>query len=328
MDLLLKASPPEAEIAIVYNPLSHMVGGQQTFTSEGQPIGYNTLSESLQGIHRAFFEQGIKVDFLHVRDLKDRASRYRLVIVPYPVMISQPYVQELIKYVEQGGTLLTEARCGWIDEKGFAFPVIPGGGLDKVLGCREIRLLPVQKTGKMIVREAHPALPRLKAGDVLDTVFFEESFEITDKKAKVLAYSQDGKPMVVLSPYEKGQAIIAGSFIGSAYHHFGNENNGKFLTGLADWLGIRRQAEVKATSKDSMVEGRWLQGQDYQLLFVFNRKEEKARAGISFSLPWTGVEIKNLETEEKLPFFMDKNKPGFQLELGPNEVKVFLLRKI
>ncbi|MDY0231722.1 MAG: hypothetical protein RBR88_04490, partial [Candidatus Saccharicenans sp.] len=183
-------------------------------------------------------------------------------------------------------------------------------------------------TGKMIIREAHPSLPRLKTGEVLDTIFFEEFFEITDKKAQVLAESQDGRPMLVLSPYGKGQALIAGSFLGAAYHHFGNQNNGKFLTGLADWLGIRSQAEVKTTSKDSMVENRWLLSQDYQLLFVFNRKEEIARAGISFDLPWTGVEIRNLETEEKVPYTINKNKASFQIELGPSQVKVFLLRKI
>jgi len=82
---------------------------------------------------------------LHVSDLKERANRYRLLIVPYPVMISRPHVQELIKYVEQGGALLVEARAGWLDEKGQAFPVIPGGGLDRILGCRESRLLPVEK---------------------------------------------------------------------------------------------------------------------------------------------------------------------------------------
>jgi Beta-galactosidase len=80
MELFLQAQPPRAEIAILYNPLSPMVGGQQTFTAEGQPVGYNNLSESLQGWHRAFYERGIKVDFLHVRDLKERARNYKLII--------------------------------------------------------------------------------------------------------------------------------------------------------------------------------------------------------------------------------------------------------
>ncbi|MGB9893148.1 MAG: beta-galactosidase [Candidatus Saccharicenans sp.] len=327
MDLILKARPPKAEIAIVYNPLAHLVGGQQTFTSEGQPVGFNNLSESLQGIHRAFFERGIKTDFLHVRDLKERAGDYRLLIVPYPVMISQPYVQELIKYVEQGGNLLIEARCGWVDEKGFSFPVIPGGGLDKVLSGRESRLLPVQKTGKMIISQSHPALPRLKAGDLLDTVFFEECFDLTDKKAQVLARSEDGLPMMILSSFGKGQAIMVGSFIGLAYHHFHNPNNGKFLAGLADWLGIRNQAEVKAVPENSLLEWRFLDGQDYRILFLFNRGEQRTRVSLLLPGNWTRAEIKNLEIEEKVPFSLNPNSLKFDLELEPQGVKVFLLRK-
>jgi len=328
MDLFLKAQPQQAEIAIVYNSLSHMVGGQQTFTGEGQPVGYNNLSESLQGVHRAFYERGINVDFVHVRDLEERASRYRLIIAPYPVMISQPYVQKLIKYVEKGGTLLVEARFGWIDEKGFSFPVIPGGGMEKVLGCREARLLPVQKTGKILISQSHPALPLLKAGDVLDSVFFEECFEITDSKAQVLATSEDGKPMIVLSPYGKGTAVVIGSFIGSAYHHFKNPNNGLFLAGLADWLQIKKQAEVKATPQNSMVEVRWLEGDDYRILFAFNRGEQKTGVRALLNLSWPRMDIRDLETEEKVPFSIQQNRVAVELSLEPEGVKVLMIKKI
>jgi beta-galactosidase len=328
MTLFLKARPQPSSIAIVYNPLSHLVGGQQTFTSEGQPIGYNNLSESLQGVHRAFFERGIKVDFIHVRDLKEKASGYRLLIAPYPVMISQPYLQDLIKYVEQGGTLLVEGRAGWIDEKGFAFRVIPGGGLDMVLGCREARLLPIQKTGQMTISQSHPALPWLKPGEALDTVFFEETFEITDKKARVLATSPDGQPMLVLAPYGKGQAIIAGSFLGSAYHHFRNPNNGKFLAGLAEWLGIKPDLEIKSQPDNSILEWRSLEGLDYRLLFVFNRGEEKTAAALTASWPWSRIELKNLETGEKIPFEQKQKRLSFILEMVRMAVVVLLSRKI
>jgi len=100
---------------------------------------------------------------------------------------------------------------------------------------------------------------------------------VTDKKARVLATSPDGQPMLVLAPYGQGQALLAGSFLGSAYHHFRNPNNGKFLVGLADWLGIKPDVEIKASPEQALIEWRWLEGPDYRLLFVFNRDEEKVR---------------------------------------------------
>lgn len=327
MKLFLQAQPPRSKIALLYNPLAHLVGGQQTFTAEGQPIGSNNLSESLQGWHRAFFERGIKVDFLHVRDLKERASNYKLIIAPYPVMISRPHLQELIKFVEEGGNLVTEARCGWIDEKGFSYPVIPGGGLDKVLGCREVRLWPIPKTGKIIISQNHTALPWLKAGDQLDSVFFAETFEVMEKKAQVLGTGEDGQPMIVLAPYGKGQVMIVGSFPGSAYYHFKNASNGRFMAGLAEWLGIKDEAEVKTYPQEALIEVRRLEGPDYWILFAFNRSQEKARSQLLLSLPWSNVEIKNLETEEKVAFVSDRNRISLNLELEPRMVRIFLIKK-
>ncbi|HEK86811.1 MAG TPA: hypothetical protein ENO29_10740 [Candidatus Aminicenantes bacterium] len=328
MNYFLRAQPPRAEIALLYNPISHLVGGQQTFTSEGQPVGYNNLSESLQGWYRAFYERGIKVDFLHVRDLKERAASYRLIIAPYPVMISGPYVQELIKFVENGGTLVAEARFAWIDEKGFSFPVIPGGGLDKVVGCREFQLLPIAKTGKIIVKENHPALPLLKPGELLDSVFFEETFKLEDKKAQVLASSEDGQPMIVLAPYGRGQAIMVGSFVGSAYYHFKNINNGKFMAGIADWLKIKPAAEVKTTPEEALVELRWLEGPDYRLFFAFNRSEKIAEGQIHLTLPWSKISLKNLETEKEIVFASGSDGVTFRTELEPQAVQVYLIKKV
>ncbi len=328
MNLFLKAQPARAQVALVYNRLAQMVGGQQTFTAEGRPVGYNSLGESLQGLHRAFYEQGIRVDFLHVSDLKEKAKDYRFIIVPYPVMISRPYIGELIKYVEQGGTLLGEARAGWLDERGQAFPVIPGGGLDKVFGCRESRLLPVEKTGRMKISQNHPALPFLRSGDELDTVFFEESFEIDDDRAEVLGTSQDGQPMLVLKSSGRGQAIVVGSFIGLAYHHFGNANNRRFLTGLADWLGIKPDPEIKAVPENSLIEAKFLEGLDYRLLFVFNRGEEKARGQISMILPWKEAGWKDLETSQAISVKRQGDRVSVGFELEPGLVRVFLVEKV
>jgi len=81
----------------------------------------------------------------------------------------------------------------------------------------------------------------LQDGDKIDTLFFEEGFELSGDKGRVLAEFASGQPAIVLAEHGKGRAMIVGSFVGSAYHHFQNPNNGKFLAGLADWLGIVRR---------------------------------------------------------------------------------------
>ncbi len=326
MDLFLGSRPPRAEAAILYNPLSHMVGGQQSYTGEGQAIGANNLSESLQGIHRAFFERNIPVDFLHVLDLKPETwNQYKLLLVPYPVMMSQDDIKKLIAYVESGGALVAEARCGWVDERGFSSDVIPGGGLHEVVGCRESYLRPIEKTSTLRIKGAHEALPLLRAGDRLETIFFEEGFELLSDRAQALAEYDNGRPAIVLASHGKGKAMIVGSFLGSAYHHFKNPNNGKFFAGLFDWLKLTRPVEVTAADRNALIEVRVLEGKRSRVLFAFNRSDERTQAELALAVPDGNYRAQNLGTEEDIEV---KRKDGRLLlakALEPGEVWVVAL---
>ena len=325
-DMFLGSRPVKAEVAILYNPLSHMVGGQQSFTSEGQSVGVNNLSESLQGIHRAFFEEHIPVDFVHVRDLSpERLSGYRLLIAPFPVMMTQSHVRALRDYVQDGGTLVTEARCGWVDERGFSSPVIPGGGLDQVLGCREIDLTPIPKTSSMTIAASHDALPLLKTGDKLETIFFQEAFDVFGGQSQVLARYDDGRPAMVYAPYGRGRALIVGSFPGSAYHHFQNRNNAKFFTGLADWLKIARPVDVVSSEPGVLVEPRLLEGERFRILFAFNRGDKTTQARLTLGATGPKCRVKDLETGRDVPFARQGDRIVINQELGPREVRVIVL---
>ncbi len=327
-DLFLRALPARAEIAILYNPLSHMVGGQQAYTGEGQTIGVNNLSESLQGVHRAFFERNVPVDFLHVRDLGTaRAAGYRLIIAPYPVMMSRPHVAALVEYVRGGGTLVTEARCGWVDEKGASSPVVPGGGLDQVFGCREIELTPLAKTGVVEITAADEALPLLRPGDKLDSLFFEESLDVFGRSSRVVAKFPDGRPAVVAAPFSRGRAVIVGSFLGSAYHHFKNPNNGKFFAGLADWLKIGPAVRVTAAGPDALVEARLLRGDGYSLLFGFNRGESAAAVKLAVRTDAARPTAADLETGTAAPVVKEGDRAVLDKTLRPGEVWVVHLKE-
>jgi len=326
MDLFLGSRPVRAQAAVLYNPLSHMVGGQQTFTGEGQTVGVNNLSESLQGVHRAFFERGIPVDFLHIMDLTpERLKQYKLLIAPYPVLMSQGDIKKLIAYVEGGGTLVSEARCGWVDERGFSAAIIPGGGLHQVLGCRESYLMPLPKPSTLTIKGVHKEFPLLKDGDKMDTLFFEEGFELSGDKGRVLAEFEGGRPAIVYAEHGKGRAMIVGSFVGSAYHHFQNPNNGKFLAGLADWVGISRPVEVTAAEKDVLVEARLLEGDGRMILFAFNRGEKKTAAGFAVAAADGRLKATDLETKEMIPAQFREGRLRMTRSLDPGQAWVVLV---
>jgi beta-galactosidase GanA len=326
MNLFLRALPARAEIAILYNPLSHMVGGQQSYTGEGQTVGVNNLSESLQGVHRAFFERNIPVDFLHVDDLgTPRAAGYKLIIAPYPVQMSAAHVRELIEFVRNGGTLVSEARCGWVDEKGGSSPVVPGAGLSDVLGCRESALRPVARTSPIRITADHEAIPLLKPGDTLDALFFEESFDVFGKDSRVLAEFSDGRPAIVYAPDGKGRALIVGSFPGSAYFHFKNPANARFFAGLAAWLKIPKPVEVAASDPGDLVEARLLEGDGYEILFAFNRGERETEARLSVRAGGGGAAAREIETGRAVAVSKDGDRVAVGKKLAPGEVWAVLL---
>jgi beta-galactosidase len=241
-------------------------------------------------------------------------------------MMSSADVKKLIAYVEAGGTLVSEARCGWVDERGFSSDIIPGGGLHEVLGCRESNLVPIPKTSTLIIRGTHREVPLLKDGDRLDTLFFEEGFELLGEKARVLAEYENGRPAIVLAQHGKGRAMIIGSFIGSAYHHFRNPNNGKFLAGLADWLRIARPVEVKVGESAALVEARLLEGEGSLILFGFNRSEGRAAAEFGVAVPDGRFSAVNLETKETVPSQFRDGRLRLAKNLEPGEVWVVLLK--
>jgi beta-galactosidase len=325
-DFFLAARPARAEIAILYNPLANFVGGQQTFIAGGQTVGANNLSESLQGVYRAYYENNIPIDFVHLMDASAaHLAGYKLVIAPYPVLMPKAAIKELIEYVRAGGTLVAEARAGWNDERGFASEVIPGGGLHEVCSCREVETKPIERQSRITIKESHAALPLLKTGDALEALFFEESFDLRSERARVLAAFSDGQPALVYSTFGRGRALVVGSFIGSAYYHFSHQANARFFTGLAEWLGVKPAVQVTSSVTEVLIEARVLErrmgSRRERVLVCFNRGARETQA--RFTLEATErAAARDLETGAAVRTQAEAGRLTLEWALRPQEVWV------
>lgn len=139
-DLLLESHPERAQVAIVFSPLVPLLGG---YDEEGSRTA---IHKAVAGYHRMFFERNLPIDVLSSRELvQDNVQQYKLVIVPYPLMLTDEEARTLKDYVAQGGHLFVEARPGWVDERGHAEPKVPGFGWDEMLGVREKQLIPTKE---------------------------------------------------------------------------------------------------------------------------------------------------------------------------------------
>ena len=88
--LFLDARPPAAQVAVVYNPMAHFVGGRQRAAAYGGPQGEvaGIERDSLLGVYRALFPRNVPIDYVHINELSAAAlAPYKLVILPYPLLL-------------------------------------------------------------------------------------------------------------------------------------------------------------------------------------------------------------------------------------------------
>jgi beta-galactosidase len=276
--LFLNARPPRAEVAVIYNPLAHFVGGRQRAAAYGGPQGevVGIERDSLLGVHRALFSRSVPLDYVHINHLSvEKLRQYKLVIFPYPLMLPEASVAPLREYVRGGGTLVAEARLAWNNEKGFASDRIPGLGLWEVMGCREIAI-ETPPGGRTTLRWSSTDLPGLSAGDVLPARWYKETLEPLSSSARVVAQFADGAAAAVMSTYGKGRTLMLGSYVSASAQSTPTAESERFFAGLLEWAGVTLPIRVTGGT----IEARHLESGEETLLFLFNHGRQEARSEV------------------------------------------------
>jgi beta-galactosidase len=303
--LFFEARPPRAEVAVVYNPLAHFVGGRQRQTAYGGPQGEvaGIERDSLLGVYKAFWPENVPVDFVHAGSLSaETLAQYRLLYLPYPPMLPSYAGAVLREYVQRGGHLVAEARAGWNSEKGRASDIIPGMGLHEVFGAREAAVETAPGGRTVLVFDGGLKVPARWFREVLEPM-----------GGRVAARFEDGAAAAVESSFGKGKALLVGSYPAAAYHSMPGEDARKWFLSLLDWAGVR-----KPLVAEGGVEARWLESGARRIVFVFNhdrdakqvrlrwqeggrwRIEDLIEGGAGkaeFALPGKGVRVLAFETE-------------------------------
>lgn len=278
-DLLLDAKPEPAEAAVIFSPLAPLVGG---YDEDGSRLA---MHQAVAGYHRMFFERNLRLDVLSARELsQDHLERYKLVIVPYPLMLTRQEADTLHAYVESGGHLFIEARPGWVDERGHAQERIPGFGWDRTLGVRENLVMP----GKQFtIRWATATFKGMT---------FAERFDAESASALPVATLDDGTPIAYEATVGNGRAIILGTFAGQqnyrepeSMHPLGNI--------LAHWAGLTQPRLVAPP----LVELREMQSPEGRLIWFFNHGEKAAHVRFARNLEKPAKSIRLVTTGTRLP---------------------------
>ena len=273
-DLFLTARPQPAEVAVVFNPLVPLLGGEQAYGDR------RSIHRAVAGYHRMFFERNIPVDFPSARELTaERLRPYKLVVVPYPILLTSAMAAALEQYVLEGGHLFVEARPGWQDDRGHAEPILPGFGWHRMFGVRETEVLPVKQV-------------EVRWGErrFIGTSFAEH-FAVVDESARVAATYDDGRPAGYERGHGRGRAFLLGTFAGER-----NQQEPVPMHPLGDALVEWAELARSPLRSSAFVEARRMTSPRGELLFLFNHGSQPADAEYQLALRARALSARELVT--------------------------------
>jgi beta-galactosidase len=264
-------------VAIVFNPMSYFIGGRQRqATVIGPQSEVATIErDSMLGVYRALFPANVPVDFIHVNELEG-IGQYKLVVLPYPLMLPRKAAPALQAFVRNGGALVSEARLAWMNDGGAASETIPGLGLHEVFACRETAVETVPGLRTEILWENGARLPAR---------LYEETLEPL-QNGRIVGRFPSGAAAAVEAKYGRGKTLAIGSYLAHGYETQRDPAVQAFFLRLLDWAGVSRAIEVKGGA-----EVRWLESGNSRLLFAFNHGNRPSDVSIRFPGAWTATDL-------------------------------------
>jgi hypothetical protein len=227
--------------------------------------GHEHLPYSLRGWHRLLWEASIPVDFLNVSNQEEYGSTYRVVVLPFPLSLSEEVASRLARYVERGGHLICEASPGRIDEHACC----NRGELSPTMAD----LLGVQQESFTMVREPEGGerwSPRERTwGEYLEAAELEGVGPLAGLCLRASGYIETYRPEEatpclrygeqvagVVRPVGKGQAWLLGTYVGHSGTAYRHEDVQAFVRGLLAQCGVRPNHEGRLLLRKRAMEGK------------------------------------------------------------------------
>jgi beta-galactosidase len=246
-------------------------------------------------------------------------------------MLPRAVAEALKTFVRDGGTLISEARPAWNDDRGYANARIPGFGLDEIFGVRE----KVLRSGDPLTFVGERNLPGALSplsGRTFAGLSFAEHLDITGTSVRVLARfpSDDGTPgdpAMVMTPFGKGRAILIGTFPSAAFEQDPDKMraSGELLQRLVADAGV--VPDIAIDGAPGLVEARFLESPDALLLIAINHAETAQKVTFRFTRDVPEAIWQNMETGASVNFVQGPNGPIYAHAFAPRDAMVLVRGK-
>lgn len=178
-------------------------------------------AESIAGTYLAAYKSGIPVRFVHA-DYVDKLTKEGLstLYMPLTISLSDHEIQELIKFVKYGGTLVSEAFPGLYDEGGHL--ETRSCALKELFGLNHVEIENLPENGNVHIYRNNGK-----------TVYLGRHYRHVvkpDDGVNTIGYFEDNLPAITEKRIGKGKAVWIGSFVSGCYYESGFETDGELIT--------------------------------------------------------------------------------------------------
>ncbi|NHN31475.1 beta-galactosidase [Paenibacillus agricola] len=265
---LFQANPVQGDIGILVIPEVQQF--DYLLNHEGKLTLYR---DSMWGAYRGFFDNNIQADWVHIEDI----NKYKVLYFPYPIMFTSEQAEQLAKWVEQGGTMISEGCAGYFGDRGRVGTVQPNLGLHHVFGAIEEDVEFTPDIGDRISLQID-GLP-LKGGGYLQTYRLAGGIE--------RGRYDDGRLAAVEHHYGSGRTLLIGTFPSEGYYRHENEENRRFFADVFRWAGN----EQHVVTSNTALQVRIHEGDEDKFVWIINPTREIQEAHLQFASSYGQVAL-------------------------------------
>jgi beta-galactosidase len=241
-ELFAKPSWSGADVALLINEENYQ------FCQVMNQGGENLLT-SVSGWHKALWNANIPADFIETMELdEDYIQKYKAIILPFPVSLSEAVAEKLVRYVKNGGNLISEAAPGRINENCFCTRGELSPAMKELFG--------VQQESFTMVREPNGGKvwsPNERTwGEYLAPAMLTGTGPCKSLRVRANVYIetfklQGGSPFLIYNDAAagvfrkagKGTAWLLGTYIGHNANHYRDDESQQFIRSLLQGCGVK-----------------------------------------------------------------------------------------
>ena len=299
-DKLVKARPPHADVAIWFDPKSHLL-------SYAINNDVEIYSENLLGYYASLWEENFAVDIISPYSEK---RNYRCVIFPNLRAVDDEVVGYVKQLLDNGATVIFDAMTGSHTKDLWPSKELPGGGLDRLLGVREKSSYCTTisyERGREVTDEI-----TIVAGDHR----FKGSTYVQQLEAvesiPVAFYQKDNHIAGTMRQISRGKGYFFGTLLGKSYVEHQDEGLRELLAQIVSDSGVRRVASNPAGQHRLLIT-RTLEGNGYRFVFALNYSKEEQ----SWDFPFDDVKIVDVRTHREID-------PKEKIRIAPRSARIFV----